>query len=1473
MRVTAAARRRRTLLLVSCAVAIAAALTSLIGLGGAGAVSGSLIGQPVFGTPAGRFLGSSPGETAGEAWAVARDGSAVVRYREGEGWTTLPGPLQEGQEIPGLEFLPGALSGRTTYGGGLALAARDEAEQLLIVRDPGGNPHAAPPPGAALEEGESLFGEAAGEVLLAPVEEDGGGTVAYVVPAAESPAREEAVLAFDGTAWAREPICIGFEGGPGCTEPPGSFRVLAIDASDAGNAWLLAKGATPGEGVELFKREGDGPAARWRQRRLGPPGSLGAKFAEATVSPAGQALTVTPAGAWIDTRLDVGEEAADATVYFDLGAGKVTASWCDLGGEICEFPLGSELAAGEGRSFATAPRGDGEPFGSRYITGLSQGAFLALEGTAFQRLSLAGGSAGGAEGAALDEAGEGWLGASPPVHITSNPEPARLVPWPVPFRRPLTAVAPEPGAPVGDLGSEALAVGSEGQVARYLPGQGWTAEALLTGSGARAKPNLRAVAWPEPERAFAVGDGAAMWVWQKATGLWSPDPAAPPNLVRANFTAIAFDPARPSRGYAVGKQGVLLGYGRSWAQEALPSGVDPEANFTSVAFAGEEAIATYKVPFDKNGSPAYEGGVIVNDGSGWKVDPQASEALAGAVPQLVAGLPDGGAVIAAEEGGTGGSVIERQSPDSSWQAVGGDPLGYPAALAAIREGGAVRALVSVSPGQGREDVGTDFEQVFNQPGPGSPPLLTAPYPLPSSGYLVRQTGSGWRDEQHEAYPLPPHEAGQGIYDLPRRPDPVLALLVDPSGAHGWALGGETGTNVRFQGSAVQTAGVLRYGAEAAPPSNTTFSALQGEPGSATFAIGGDAQCAGPCADLGATGIGPDVWLRSAISRAGSILGLRAFVYTGSSVAAGKEGRHLSEEIGTGAFQREEDAYARRLASAGSPPVFAAPAASDLDRSGTLSSFESAFSGFAQPFGAASPPPGIEPREKQGGYYAFDSSGSGGTVRVVVLDYSAATLGGSQTCWLAGQLAAARSAGVPAIVVGQRDLAGQTAEAAADAATVVPVLVGATSAAALGCPDSGPAGSASAYFFAFPEQNRAYQLSAGGRAIPAFGSGTLGYLVPRRPQETDYVGASGFLLASVDVAARNPATDIAPVRVKLVPNIGALALDATDGTLLRRSQPALFEALARRPLAGGECSGNFAPGTCEALRPDPYVPIPSPCRGPRCATGVFPDYTFTSSAPDIADFVATDPGSADPRHLLLVEGKPVLDSHSGLLCAFNAGTTTVTVSTGGLSYSQKVTVLGGSPQRPCGTTPLRNRAATEPEITAPPLGPEANPAPEGGPTPLPPPPPPAPASPPVPAPTPAAHHPVPSPPPAAPPLAPFFAPAPALTPLVPIVPPPPLPVAQPTPPSGTSPVTSAVTEEEKEAAFDLVHHMARLHHPQQRAGAMLAASGSAGPQGVALLVPGLVALAALAIAAGAGGRARRGPAYQHVHQASTTRRSR
>src|SRR5262249_24938665 len=145
------------------------------------------------------------------------------------------------------------------------------------------------------------------------------------------------------------------------------------------------------------------------------------------------------------------------------------------------------------------------PFGRRVITGLGAGVSLSLRGEAFARVLGIG--AGGSEAFSSPE--EGWLaseGLRPLTHLTTNLAPDLLESWPVAFRRPLTAIAEQPGASGGELNAQALAVGSAGQVARYLPGRGWIPEALLNSAGeAQNTQELRGVAWPTPNRAFAVG--------------------------------------------------------------------------------------------------------------------------------------------------------------------------------------------------------------------------------------------------------------------------------------------------------------------------------------------------------------------------------------------------------------------------------------------------------------------------------------------------------------------------------------------------------------------------------------------------------------------------------------------------------------------------------------------------------------------------------------------------------------------------------------------------------------------------------------------------------------------------------------------------------------------------------------------------------------------------------------------------------
>ena len=171
------------------------------------------------------------------------------------------------------------------------------------------------------------------------------------------------------------------------------------------------------------------------------------------------------------------------------------------------------------------------PFGARVITGFREGVTLRLDGRSFTRVLALGGGRRSQPGGELRRgvlepargmARRGRAAGAP------HDEPRALAAsrrWPVSFRHALLALAPQPGAPVGALTSEALAVGDQGEVARYVPGKGGCPKACSGRVGACEPPRLRAVAWPTPSRAYAVGDRGAMWLWRAETGLWEPDPA------------------------------------------------------------------------------------------------------------------------------------------------------------------------------------------------------------------------------------------------------------------------------------------------------------------------------------------------------------------------------------------------------------------------------------------------------------------------------------------------------------------------------------------------------------------------------------------------------------------------------------------------------------------------------------------------------------------------------------------------------------------------------------------------------------------------------------------------------------------------------------------------------------------------------------------------------------------------------------
>jgi hypothetical protein len=1408
--------------------------------------------QPVLGTADAStvLMGAATAGEPGEAWAykvlpldvpapasssgrvafAPASGSSpagqLVFERAGDAdsnWTIAETPLGESGAQPYRGMAPDRPSARIApHGGGLLVgqdSTRPSGSQVVVLaRDPGGRFKVLPEPAGGVLPQAGEGGDPAAGTLA-----EGNGTGAVADAAVENAGHTEAffgalgrgqdtsVIRWNGSQWSREPVEL-----PGGYT--GSFQIVALAGTTPQNLWLLGRASQEsGLGPMLFRRVLNGSGeGRWEHVELGS-----ALFAQAAtlaqdvsgvapLSSPGQPLTASDQGVWIDGNLQApggGADGYDFTLYYDVAQAKVTASWCDAhngsGEAICTHPLGARFGRLAGyRSFAF----DGPGFGSRIVTNPLQrggedstnmGAYLSLEGTTFERLPGAG--ADDAPGGAFYTPSDGWL--EGPVQITGRPVPQRLTSWTVSARAPFTAVAPQPGTAPGDPNAQALAVGADGAVARYTPGQGWQREFLLSSSGAVSSPTLRAVAWPEPNRAFAVGDLGAMWVWRAETGLWEKDPAAPPEGFQGDLDGIAFDPADPALGYAVGQGGALLRYDKTWTQEPLPEPFQKEAqegvngnsaegqkaNFSSIAFAGSEAMAVS------------EHDLLVNGGSGWRVQPEVHALLTSlpSAPQLnvVAGLPNGGAVLAGRD-----VVLERDSAGAPWHFSEQPIVGETAvAASAYLEGSKVRAVLSVVP---------DFQYppllVLPPVEPDTPPPLIPPNPLPGDGYLLRETGGGWEDEERAAY------AGDSE-DKPVKTDPILALDLGVEGA-GWAVGGwsgeadDAGRGTTAKGSGqtirenVQTAGIYRYapGGGAQGPPGAAAAPISLPAGVATFAVAGHAECAEPCADLADEGIAPDRNLTSALSAIGGLAGQpngpRALLYTGGRETPG-EGPESSAEA---------DRYAQLLAQDGGLGVFPALSAGDSEGGGA-SAFGAAFAGFSAPFGEGGLPAGIGTSSIPGPsgpvrpgartHYAFDSTGPTGTVRVIVIDNSRGSLAASdpyqnpaepQAPWLGEMLADARARAIPAIVVGSRELNPNLPPAlnvATDASEEAQIMV---------------SGGASAYLYERPEESRASQIPSGASTtIPEFGTGTLGYrsaisdsFTPGQPDAL--FGATGYLLVSVNVAQRNPATNVAPVSARLIPLVQSMSLDPLDGTLLRRSAPALFEGLGRRPIAGDRwgpisaSNGNPSPPGA-----NPYSEFPQPlCLQSDCSSMIEPEYTFTSSEPEIANFVEHDPNSTNLRKPLQDSaGHVIPDPKSGILCAFNAGTTVVTISAGGLSYSVGVTVLGGSVEQPCGTVPLAAsrfpklaKAASAGAASPPP------PAPAPAPAPIAPPPAPAPAA------TPPAAKPAVKPPPAAAAL--LFTPLLlALQNGVPAIPPPPVGAfARPIPPGGA---TVRVFEEKKE----------------------------------------------------------------------------
>ena len=231
---------------------------------------------------------------------------------------------------------------------------------------------------------------------------------------------------------------------------------------------------------------------------------------------------------------------------------------------------------------------------------------------------------------------------------------------------------------------------------------------------------------------------------------------------------------------------------------------------------------------------------------------------------------------------------------------------------------------------------------------------------------------------------------------------------------------------------------------------------------------------------------------------------------------------------------------------------------------------------------------------------------------------------------------------------------------------------------------------------------------GAESIPTFGSGTLGYVNFTAESSGDFLGASGFLLGQVDVAAAQPHDERRRGHRAADPQHRRTRAGSQGRDAAAPQQPRAVRR-PRAPSARGQPRRNAEhPAQHRSLYPDPLQ-----LRGTACANGIFPEYTFSSSHPDIGDFVKENLASPEPHTTPLQgpDGKPIPDEptasepipkqESGLFCAYNAGTTIVTISAGGLSSSLPVTVQAGSVRQPCGTAPLKELPKVQQQAVIPP----------------------------------------------------------------------------------------------------------------------------------------------------------------------------
>jgi photosystem II stability/assembly factor-like uncharacterized protein len=961
-----------------------------------------------------------------------------------------------------------------------------------------------------------------------------------------------------------------------------------------------------------------------------PPGGVGLDALDLTGALASQNNSIEPqalkaepesSAVWIEAHVALnGSRGGQVVARYDGKTGEVTNSWCTL-------PVANSCE--EPLGSAAAPDAFFQTAGGPVAVAVppnSEAVDVYAHGR-WTSVLAPGHKASG--GGAFSGPAAGWLGGSTALgQLTAEAGSSLLTPWPLPDRSPLTSVALTPGSGAAAGESGALAVGLNGAGLRYESSTGWQVVPLPPRAHHLA---LFSVAFAGPSSAFAVGQFGVILHWDGTS--WSEDPQSI-SLTQSQLGAVAF--ASNGEGWAVGANGTILHYnGQRWSIEAPPA-ADSGENISSVSVAGAEAFAV-------------AGGNLIRrpPGGAWE---EVGEALLPSNPKLVphhltlvAGLPDGGVIAAGRS-----TVLVREASGHSFEYAEQPLSGVAVALAPFRSAnGKLRAYISVAP-----PVNAQTDEVGGFP--------------PGDGELLRETESGWQDLSRSQY------AGSAISgDGVVKSDPVLAVATDPTGEHAWVGGGYDGTqDAAGQGTTEvltarpvgwSTASIWRYDSSgnAQPPARTSAApSLAAKPGVVSFAFFTSPMCKVQCSAV--PDAQPQVNLSAAAKQIASATaqpGGPAFAMLGGNAVGPMEHGNGAEPAAD--FARLPEL----LAPLGGVPTFAALGHFDQLNE---TPWAEAFAAAPEPFGTSAATAGITPVSSGSPtangdvrrYYAFNANQNGATLRVIALDDAEGVLEGAATQgqhrWLEEQLAQAQAQGLAVVVIAATPLQdlkeGESLAAQLADAGVLAVFT--TSDRRL-------------------DERRLVPENPAPEApqIPEYEGASLGY---QKPQNN---GVKWYLV-SADTQAR-------AVHVAAIPVISSLTLKPLDGLSVARSLTLQFEAIGRRPPG---TLATIAGRTEELSEPgepfpgyDNYVTIPPSCKTP-C---VQPSYSFASSEPTIGDFVEpSGPGSPLPK--LGAGGHPIPSSTSNLFCAYNAGTTVVSITTGLLSYSLPVTVKPGGFGSPCGT---------------------------------------------------------------------------------------------------------------------------------------------------------------------------------------------